>query len=107
MIATYDVSPDIRIHGIVNQMIECSIEDLLVNCPDLSWNQIFAAVDRLSRAGSVRLQQKGRESYGGPGWNEQPRAGQPALWRRENESRLNTNGRKAHNTTTYREYKSG
>ncbi len=63
MIATQNVSPDIRIHEIVNQMIECSIEDLFHACPDLSWNQIFAAVDRLSRTGSVGLQQKGRGNY--------------------------------------------
>jgi hypothetical protein len=33
----------------------CLLDDLIRQCPDLTWNQIFIEVDRLSRTGEVRL----------------------------------------------------
>jgi len=32
-----------------------SLEDLVEACPDLSWNQVFLEVDRLSRKGIIAL----------------------------------------------------
>ncbi len=33
----------------------CTIETLVGLCPDLTWNQIFLAIDYLSRSGEIRL----------------------------------------------------
>mgnify|MGYP001579545235 CR=1 FL=1 len=33
----------------------CCLDDLVRVCPELTWNQIFLEVDRLSRAGHLRL----------------------------------------------------
>jgi uncharacterized membrane protein len=41
----------------------CEIEDLLKECPGLTWNQVFLALDRLSRDGAVRLMRKDRGKY--------------------------------------------
>lgn len=41
----------------VAQGVGCSFEELIGACPGLTWNQIFLAVDRLSRKGRVRLSQ--------------------------------------------------
>ncbi len=42
---------------------ECSIEELLRLCPDLTWNQVFLEVDRLSRTRQVRLRLSGIGIY--------------------------------------------
>lgn len=44
-----------RIPGGVAKGPPCRIEDLVFACPDLTWNQIFLEVDRLSRAGKLVL----------------------------------------------------
>jgi hypothetical protein len=41
----------------------CDIEEIARQCPDLTWNQVFLAVDRLSRCGKIRLTPKGRGLY--------------------------------------------
>lgn len=30
------------------------LEEVVLECPDLTWNQVFCELDRLSRAGQVR-----------------------------------------------------
>ena len=42
----------------------CELEELVHDCPGLTWNQVFLEVDRLSREGDVvlNLQQPGRYS---------------------------------------------
>jgi hypothetical protein len=37
----------------------CLLEVLIRQCPDLTWNQIFLELDRLSRTGEVRLRLRG------------------------------------------------
>ncbi|MEW6544887.1 MAG: hypothetical protein AB1411_14915 [Nitrospirota bacterium] len=44
-----------RILGVINQNPWCSLEDVMRACEDLSWSQVFLEVDRLSRAGEIRL----------------------------------------------------
>lgn len=34
---------------------ECPIEEVPALCPDLTWNQVFLAIDYLSRTGQVRV----------------------------------------------------
>jgi len=69
----------------------CSYEELVGLCQDLTWNQIFLEVDRLSREGRVRLSQAGPATYrvsvakcspvpkAGSGENTEGRSGQ-AEW---------------------------
>lgn len=41
----------------------CHIEDILHECPGLTWNQVFLEVDRLSREGKVILNRQRRGLY--------------------------------------------
>ena len=41
----------------------CLLEELTLECPDLTWNQVFFAVDQLSRAGRLCLAKKGPGVY--------------------------------------------
>jgi hypothetical protein len=43
---------------------ESSLDDITLECPDLTWNQVFCEIDRMSRMGQVRLTVKGRGLYG-------------------------------------------
>jgi hypothetical protein len=41
----------------------CTIETLVGLCPDLTWNQIFLAIDYLSRSGKIRLTRGSGRDY--------------------------------------------
>lgn len=41
----------------------CSIEEMVTHLPGYTWNQVFSAVDRLSRESKVRLQHPSRFGY--------------------------------------------
>ena len=41
----------------------CTVETLVSLCPDLTWNQIFLAIDQLSRSGQIRLRRGSGRSY--------------------------------------------
>ncbi len=41
----------------------CLLEDLVRECPGLTWNQIFLELDRLSRTGEIRLRLRGGGHY--------------------------------------------
>lgn len=54
----------VRVHRVLEQLgTECSIEEVLTLCPDLTWNQVFIAIDYLSRAGQVRVTLDGDRTY--------------------------------------------
>ncbi len=46
---------------IVRRSPGCDLEEIVHECPGLTWNQIFLAIDQLSRKGDVvlKLQQAG------------------------------------------------
>jgi hypothetical protein len=44
-----------RIMEVIVGSPECELEDLLLKCEGLTWNQVFLAIDRLSRSGDVQL----------------------------------------------------
>jgi len=39
----------------VSQSPGCTVEELVMACSGLSWNQVFLEVDRLSRCGEIYL----------------------------------------------------
>jgi hypothetical protein len=41
----------------------CDLEDVMRQCTDLTWNQVFLAVDCLSRRGEILLMPRGRGMY--------------------------------------------
>jgi hypothetical protein len=44
-----------RILDVIAQQPECLLDELILACPELTWNQVFLAVDALSRSGDIRL----------------------------------------------------
>lgn len=57
--------PDRR-HRVIEAVVRspgCDLEELLHECHDLTWNQVFLELDRLSRRGEVILTQKGPGLY--------------------------------------------
>ncbi len=53
-----------RVMEVVIRSPGCTLEEVMKECVDLTWNQVFLEVDRLSRDGYValRLEQRGRYS---------------------------------------------
>ena len=41
----------------------CDLEEIIRRCSNLTWNQVFLAVDRLSRNGKIMLMPRGRGMY--------------------------------------------
>jgi hypothetical protein len=41
----------------------CELDDLVLRLPELTWNQVFLEVDRLSRTGQVRVSAMGEGTY--------------------------------------------
>jgi len=58
-----DKNPPTVILEFLRQTPGCTIDDLVRGCPSLTWNQAFAEIDRLSRAGDIRLVATGRGAY--------------------------------------------
>jgi hypothetical protein len=47
----------------VTRLGSCTLDELAQRLPDYSWGQVFSAVDRLSRAGTVTLQRPRSSGY--------------------------------------------
>ena len=47
----------------VTRLVSCPLDELAQQLPDYSWAQVFAAVDRLSRQGTLRLTRTSRFGY--------------------------------------------
>ncbi len=52
-----------QIIDIVRRTHICDLEEVARQCDDLTWNQVFLAVDRLSRSGEIMLVPRGRGLY--------------------------------------------
>lgn len=39
------------------------LDEIVLECPDLTWNQLFVVIDRLSREGVLTMSPKGRGQY--------------------------------------------
>jgi hypothetical protein len=45
-----------RVHDALEQLgTDCPMEEVVGLCPELTWNQVFLAIDYLSRTGEVRV----------------------------------------------------
>lgn len=54
----------VRVHRALEQLgTECSMEEVVNLCPELTWNQAFLAIDYLSRAGQIRVTLDGDKTY--------------------------------------------
>ena len=52
-----------QVIDIVHRAQDCKLEDVMRQCPNLTWNQVFLAIDRLSRIGEIMLIPTGRGTY--------------------------------------------
>ena len=52
-----------RILAALTDQPNLQLEQLLERCPDVTWNQVFAVVDHLSRTGEICLTAKGMGKY--------------------------------------------
>lgn len=45
-----------RVHRALEELgTDCPMEEVMGLCPDLTWNQVFLAIDYLSRTGQIRV----------------------------------------------------
>jgi len=52
-----------QVIDIVHRAQACDLEEVTRTCTNLTWNQVFLAVDRLSRTGEILLMPRGRGIY--------------------------------------------
>jgi hypothetical protein len=57
------MTPTNQILDVLARSNGCSLEDIVRDCPDLTWNQVFLELDRLSRTGEIRLRLRGAGQY--------------------------------------------
>ena len=60
---TQEVSAEDQVIDVMHYQGTCDLEEVMRQCANLTWNQVFLAVDRLSRQGKIRLVPRGRGSY--------------------------------------------
>lgn len=52
------------VHRALEQLgTDCSMEEVVNLCPELTWNQVFLAIDYLSRTGQIRVTLDGDRTY--------------------------------------------
>lgn len=55
--------PEHRVLEIIVRSPGSVLDDIVLECPDLTWNQVFVIIDRLSREGVLTMSPKGRSQY--------------------------------------------
>lgn len=60
---TQQMTAEDQVIDIVRRAHGCDFEEVMHQCTDLSWNQVFLAVDRLSRRGEIILMLMDRGMY--------------------------------------------
>ena len=56
-------SADRQVLEVIVRSPGTALDDIVLECPDLTWNQVFIAIDRLSRDGALKLTPKGHGLY--------------------------------------------
>ena len=54
---------DCRVLEVIVRSQGSALDDIVLECPDLTWNQVFLTIDRLSREGALTLTPRGRGLY--------------------------------------------
>jgi hypothetical protein len=54
---------EVQVSDIVRRAGACDLEEITRQCANLTWNQVFLAVDRLSRSGKIMLLPRDRGLY--------------------------------------------
>jgi hypothetical protein len=49
-----------QVIDVMRHTLTCDLEEVTHRCPNLTWNQVFLAVDHLSRSGKIVLVPRGR-----------------------------------------------
>ena len=57
------ITVETQVTDVMHHTGSCDLEEVTHQCPDLTWNQVFLAVDRMSRRGEIRLVPSGRGTY--------------------------------------------
>jgi hypothetical protein len=52
-----------QVIGVLDRTHTCDLEEIARQCTNLTWNQVFLAVDHLSRSGEIMLMPRGRGMY--------------------------------------------
>jgi hypothetical protein len=52
-----------QVIDILHRAHACDLEEVTRQCTNLTWNQVFLTVDRLSRRGEIKLMPRGRGMY--------------------------------------------
>ncbi len=69
----------VRVHRALDQLgSDCSMEELVDLCPELTWNQAFLAIDYLSRSGQIHVTLDGDRTYRVQAQHAVPVAASPA-----------------------------
>jgi hypothetical protein len=63
LVQAYVPSVDSVIYHEVTGLVSCHLDELAQRLPAYSWAQVFAAVDRLSRQGTLKLSRTNRFGY--------------------------------------------
>jgi hypothetical protein len=58
-----EITVEKQIIDVMHYSGSCDLEEVTHQCPNLTWNQVFLAVDRLSRRGEIKLMPRGRGTY--------------------------------------------
>lgn len=48
-------TPATQVMEVILRSPGCLMDDVVLECPDLTWNQVFSALDRMSRNGEITL----------------------------------------------------
>jgi hypothetical protein len=60
---TLEMTTEDQVIDVLHRTRACDLEELTKQCANLTWNQLFLAIDRLSRRGEIRLVSRGRGTY--------------------------------------------
>jgi hypothetical protein len=53
-----------RVHRALEELgSDCPMEEIMGLCPELTWNQVFLAIDYLSRTGQIRVTPDSGRTY--------------------------------------------
>ena len=60
---THPANIDQQVMEIIVRQPGSTLDDIVLECPDLTWNQVFITIDRMSREGTLKLMPRGRGVY--------------------------------------------